>query len=97
MRVHSSHSPPPMQTASAPTNCRPHPTPTRTASPPAAADTLVPVRNKKIAASHFDELGVLVSVYSMAMKQMPHGTHGFDRRPLQIRRPAQVFALKRVR
>jgi hypothetical protein len=27
----------------------------------------------------------------MAIKQMPHGTYGFDRRPLQIGRPAQVF------
>jgi hypothetical protein len=26
----------------------------------------------------------------MNSKQMPHGSHGFDRRPLQISRPAQV-------
>jgi hypothetical protein len=29
--------------------------------------------------------------FKMAAKQMPHGTHGFDRRPLQISRPAKVI------
>ncbi len=35
------------------------------------------------------------SLNTMATKQMPHGTHGFDRRPLQISRPAQatIFAI----